>query len=64
MSMIGKPCIGMVYKKANGTTYTDWYHQEANTWYTPEEVWVKDRLFFAKISRYNWPRLMAIVRSK
>ena len=62
--LVGEPCVGIVYKKKDGSTFTEWYHNLRIAWHTPPEIWIKDNLYFSKVSPIEFPKPMAVVRSK
>ena len=63
--LVGEPWGGIVYKKKDGSTFTEWYHNLRIGWHTPPEIWVERALYFSKVLPDNiWPKPMAVVRSK
>ena len=63
--LVGEPCVGIVYKKKDGSTFTEWHHALGIAWHTPPEIWVERALYFSKVLPDNiWPKPMAVVRSK
>jgi hypothetical protein len=59
------PCVGIVYKKKDGSTFTEWHHTLGIAWHTPPEIWVKRALYFSSVAPVHmWPKPMAVVRSK
>jgi hypothetical protein len=63
MTLVGRPCVGIVYKTKKGTSYTVWYHAQA--FYYPEppvEQWVKDRLWWKGTNLSE--EIMCVVRAK
>lgn len=60
------PEVGIVFKKKDGTTFTQWYSSTENNWQTVNE-WIADALFFNReyCKYFNIPgNIMAIVRMK
>lgn len=67
MSLVDKPCIGVVYKTDRGITYTEWYHQQAFNYPQPTaEQWLDDKLWWnRKIGNFfNGTKTMCVVRAK
>ena len=63
MSMTGRPCVGIVYKTRKDTTYCEWYHAQAFSYYEPSaEQWVKDRLWWKGMNISE--DIMCVVRAK
>jgi hypothetical protein len=64
MSMTGRPCVGIVYKTKEGTTYTEWYHAQAFNYPAPSaHEWLKDRMWW-KGKIFKTMDIMCIVRAK
>lgn len=58
---------GIVYKRDNGKTYTNWWSRSGYAWKYPLEIWLKDHLFLEKslkIKNIKSDRIMCIVRKK
>lgn len=53
------PEVGIVFKKKDGTTFTQWYSSTENNWQSVNE-WIADALFFNS----DPGNIMAIVRMK
>lgn len=63
MSLVGRPCVGIVYKTRKGLTYCEWYHSQAfNYPEPPADQWVKDRLWWKGTNVSE--DIMCIVRAK
>lgn len=61
-----RPLVGIVYKRPDGFTFTEWYHQQAFVYPEPSaEEWVNDRKWWQDHVRpwYN-NMMMCVVRAK
>lgn len=67
MTFVSKhPAVGIVYKKKDGTTFTQWYGPTENSWRTVNE-WIADAFFFNGVycRSVDVPsNIMCIVRAK
>jgi hypothetical protein len=63
MTYVGRPCVGIVCRKKDGTTYTEWYHAQAFNYPAPSvDEWVKDKMWW-KGRVFDTMNIMCIVRA-
>jgi hypothetical protein len=66
MTLVGIPCVGIVYKTTKGTTYVEWWHTRAvNPYFITLEKWIEDRFYWDSVyTGKHRDRIMCVVRAK
>jgi len=65
--LVGPKDVGIVFKRDDGTTYTNWWSRSGDAWRCPLESWIKDQLYLEKslkLRKIKSDRIMCIVRSE
>lgn len=63
MSLVGEPCVGIVYCTKNGITYTDWWHEKKSPYILDVKNWIRStKEMYSNLT--DVVRIMAIIRVK